>query len=230
MLKKLKSLFVIEEETAEELIDKKLNNKKSPEPAGAKTTTTKPKNAPEANKRMPVETRDGKPSQRFLNALLKAMDENNLDGFDYLEFKESLKSLSQMAMDESTRYKSAFAMAQTMGANAEMLKKTAGHYVDVLSKEEQKFKQALINQRHKKIHDKEEEIKRLKMTITSHEEQIQKLTQEINAYQQKMDKLKHDLTSAESKLETTKKDFLVTYGKLVDQIQQDIDKMNQYLA
>ena len=229
MLKKLKSLFVIEEESPEEMLEKRVNNKKksdNPKPAKA---VGNPSSKTDSPKRKPVTTREGKPSQRFLDALLKAMDENNLDGFDYLEFKESLKSLSSMSMDEATRYKSAFAMASTMGASSDMLKKTAQHYVDVLNQEEKKFKQALINQRHRKIHDKEEEIKRLKMAIASHEEQIEKLSNEIGTFKQKMGEFQTDLTAAESKLETTKNDFLVTYGKLVDQIQQDIDKMNQYL-
>ena len=231
MLKKLKSLFVIEEDSPEEMLEKKLNPKKNTTTAKhvksapvKKVATSKQKQAREK-----VITKEGKVSNKFLNALLKAMDENNLEGFDYLEFKQSLQSLSKMTMDESTRYQSAFAMAQTMGATSDHLKDTASHYVSVLTEEEKKFKQALLNQRHKQIHDKEEEIKRLNKTILINQKQINKLNGEIESFKEKMSGLSSDLSSAESKLESTKSDFLVTYKKLVDQIQLDIEKMNQYL-
>ena len=47
--------------------------------------------------------------------LLKAIKENNLPGFDYLEFKQSLNGLKKMDMDETTAIKSAFTTGSTVG-------------------------------------------------------------------------------------------------------------------
>ena len=131
MLKNLKSLFIVEEQNAPE------KPAEDPKP----TVTPSPKIA---------ESREGDPgkiTQKFIEVLFKAMESNNLDGFDYLEFKQSLQSLSKMPMDEATRFRSAFAMAETMGATTQQLLSSANHYIDVLKSEETKFEKALANQR-----------------------------------------------------------------------------------
>ena len=57
-----------------------------------------------------------------------------MEGFDYLEYKQSLQSLEKMNMDNQTRYQSAFAMAQTMGAKAKNLIDSAQYYLKVMQK------------------------------------------------------------------------------------------------
>ncbi|MEL6925050.1 MAG: hypothetical protein AAFO94_13455, partial [Bacteroidota bacterium] len=149
MLKKLKSLFIIEEEES------------APKSSPKKETVAAEKTAPEAPVATPVTQAagPGKVSNKFLQVLLSAMNKANLEGFDYLEYKQSLKSLEKMPMDEKTRYISAFAAAQTMGATPDKLVQAANHYLKVLAQEDKKFEQALINQRSKQVGDKQKQIK-----------------------------------------------------------------------
>ena len=115
MLKKLKSLFFVEDESAAA--------------AQGKSTSSEEKATPEANQSsVKKEVSSNKmsnpaavPSKKFIDVLLKAIEANNLEGFDYLEFKQSLQSLTKVEMDEVTRYQSALAMAKTMGANKKSL-------------------------------------------------------------------------------------------------------------
>ena len=74
-----------------------------------------------------------------MDVLAEALQNNNIDGVDYFEFRQSLLSLSKISMDEKTRYQSAFAMAQAMGATPKQLIETAEHYLNVLKNEEHKF-------------------------------------------------------------------------------------------
>ena len=115
MLKKLKSLFVVEDESAAKLTKEKEEVETVPE----STTPV----APQVDEFVDSSATPspGKVDTKFLNILLGAMDKNNLDGFDYLEYRQSLLNLSKMAMDEATKYKSAFAAAQTMGATPQKL-------------------------------------------------------------------------------------------------------------
>ena len=113
MLKALKSLFIIEEEDSKSKSTSKTKSKQAPKAKPATNTVSSIKES--------TKGRAGKVDSKFMNVLLKAMDNNNLEGFDYLEFKQSLKSLEKMPMDEATRYQSAFAMAKTMGASAAQL-------------------------------------------------------------------------------------------------------------
>ena len=56
---------------------------------------------------------------KSVDFLAKALDKNNIPGFDYLEFKQSLTALKKMGMDAETSIKSAYATASTVGLTKE---------------------------------------------------------------------------------------------------------------
>lgn len=222
MLKNLKSLFIIEEENP-----KKGTKGKAVPPKPAQKG--EPATTPEKKDSTPQVPSSGKVSSKFVNILFKAMEENNLDGFDYLEFKQSLKSLEKMPMDEATRYQSAYAMAQTMGATPEKLLETAQHYLQVLGNEEKKFEEALAAQKQKQIGSKEQQIKKLEEVVNNKATQIKQLTKEIEAHQQKANALKKEIGGAVVKVESTKNDFIASYQALVDKIMVDVENMKKFL-
>jgi DNA repair exonuclease SbcCD ATPase subunit len=222
VLKNLKSLFIVEDE---ELI--KASTSGSFKKAAATPIPAQP-SAPTIQESEVGEK--GQVSDKFMEVLLKAMEKNNLDGFDYLEYKKSLQSLAKMPMDEATRYKSAYAMAQTMGVKPEMLVKTAEHYIAALSREEKQFEQALTAQKQKQVQSKLSQLKQLEETIQQKAQRIKQLTQEIEKHQQQMATTKQQVSDASVKIETTKNNFIASYNALVSKIQEDIDKMKQYLG
>ncbi|MCP3929039.1 MAG: hypothetical protein GY705_08060 [Bacteroidetes bacterium] len=157
------------------------------------------------------------------------MEKANIEGFDYMEYKQSLNSLKNMAMDEQTRFRSAFAMAQTMGATPGNLIEAATHYIKILESEEAKFEQALLKQHSKQIGSKETEIKQLDRLIQEKKKQIEKLNEEIKSHQVVANKMKSQMSTAAGKIETTKNNFIASYNTLVSQIQDDVEKMKQHL-
>lgn len=220
MFKNLKSLFIIEDETA--------GKKETAESALSAPTPT----ATEKVNTVKVPTAENTPGEvttQFTNILFRAMEQNNLDGFDYLEFKQSLRSLEKMPMDEATRYQSAFAMAQTMGATPQTLVQTAEHYINVLQQEQQKFDQALASQKMKQIGSKESEVQRLNETAKAKAEQIKKLTEEIAAHQKDAQALQQEIADATQKVESTKNNFIASYNALVELISRDVENIRQYL-
>ncbi|WP_020537637.1 hypothetical protein [Lewinella cohaerens] len=218
MLKNLKSIFIVEEEASA----------KSKAGSPTKNTPSKEK-APQQGSPPVVSNRDGKITKKFTDILLSAMDTADLEGFDYLEYKKSLKSLQKMNMEERTAYQSAFAMAQTMGATPQHLVATAQHYLKALKQEEQKFEKALSNQQENRIGAKRQEQQTLTNTIKDKETQIKKLQAEIQEHQQKLGKLDGEIKQADASIANTKNDFFASYQNLVKQIQGDINKMQEYL-
>ena len=223
MLKALKSLFIIEEEGPKSR--KKPTTKKS----SSSSKPTKPAPVTTSTIKESIKGRTGRVDSKFVDILFQAMEKNNIDGFDYLEFKESLKSLEKMPMDEATRFKSAYAMAQTMGASAKQLEQTAQHYINVLKTEEKKFEQALENQRNNQIGSKKSELTKVEEIIKAKAAQIKALTQEIEASQKKVNVLKDQIEHASVKVENTKNDFIASYNMLVAQIDKDVDSIKKYL-
>lgn len=228
---KLKSLFFVEEEGATKQ-KKGRPNVAQPKKAATKSSA-KPKPTPAPSPTPEItesgEGRKGQVTGKFMEILFGAMEKHNLDGFDYLEFKESLKSLEKMPMDEQTRFQSAFAMAKTMGASPNKLVDAAKHYLKILQQEEKKFEQALNNQRSRQIGGREKQIKDLEVGIQQKAKHIKKLTQEIEQSQKQLEAIKGEISGAVSKVETTKNNFIASYNLVVAQIQKDIDNMQKYL-
>ncbi len=229
MFDKIKSLFIIEEEDATK--SKKsppvASPKNAPTPKSKATKSTPSNNPPQSQQ---TTAPKGKVNEKFVNILFGAMEKNNLDGFDYMEYKQSLRSLQKMGnMDEPTMYKSAFAMAQTMGATADQLINTAGHYVKILQQEQGKFGEALANQRTKQIGGKEQAIKNAEAGIAQKKKQIEQLQKEIEATQKQVEAAKQEISGARTKVETTRQNFEVTYNKIVSQIMADVENMKKYL-
>ena len=225
MFDKLKKLFVIEDENAVK--------------AAQAATESKPEahvEVPSIKVDMPAiktsadyDTPAGKADQKFIDILLNAIDKNNLEGFDYLEYKTSLQGLDNMAMDEATRYKSAFVMAKTMGVTPTKLLSSAKHYVGVLNKEEKKFIDALKNQRQKQVVGKEEKLVALQKEVTAKKAQIEQLKKEIETNEASFKTIKDGINKSAAKVEKTNDRFMHAYKVVLGQIMTDVDNMKKYL-
>lgn len=224
MLKKLKSLFIIEEElsAAEKLKAMKASRNKGDDKSTNKTKTS-------AATKIPVNKSVAAPD-KFVNSLLSAIEKNNLEGFDYLEYKQSLRSLAQMAMDESTKFNSAFAMAKTMGASKSNLIESGGHYVRILEEEKAKFTTAYEAQRQKQVASRENRLSAIEGSLSKKEEQIKKLQSEIKNLKTEFEQKKGEINAAAAKVALTRDQFFAAFSKVKDQIAKDIEKMDKYLT
>jgi hypothetical protein len=228
MFGKLKSLFILEDENETKKAAEKGKQEQS--------KVSKQKSAPGisanditidvANTTPPP---SGKPNAKFVDILLKAVEKDNLEGFDYLEYKSSLQSLSGMDMDEATKYKSALAMAKTMGATPSKLIQTAKHYLKTLEKEKSKFQEALKGQKAKQVTGKETSINKLSETIAKKKQRILDLQKEIEADTAKAKTMKDGINKAVAKVQATSDNFHYAYNVVTGQILADVEKMENYL-
>jgi predicted RNase H-like nuclease (RuvC/YqgF family) len=213
--KSIKSLFIVEDPNA-------------PKQAEAAAQPVAQPEAPSAQP-IPTSTRPGEVNLKFVEVLSRAMEAANLPGVDYLEYRQSLKSLEKMPMEEQVRYQSAFAMAQAMGATPAKLIESAGHYMNVLKTEQAKFDEALRNQTAERIGNRQEMLKNLDATLKQKAEQIKKLTQEMEQHRAEMEKLDLEIREASGKVEATKQDFLASHQALAAQINADVENMKRFL-
>lgn len=226
IFKKIKSAFVIEEEHGAASSSEKVDSEQA--------KSTKEEYVPVSDDSISsvsseTDSTDGEINQKFTDILLRALEANNQEGFDYIEFKRSLQNLFKMNMEEGTVYKSAYATAQTLGATPKGLISSAQDYLTVLQREEDKFKVALNNQRAKQIEGGQEEVKRYEQAIDDKKKQIEKLQQEIDQHQSKLSEMKGEIETSAQKIESTRSDFVASYANLVNQIQYDIENIGKYL-
>jgi len=183
---------------------------------------------PQTQPSSPAKTYKG--NESFDEILYQAMEKANQSGFDYLEFKQSLKSLQNMGMTDEVKYKSAFAMAQTMGVQKQPLLDSAAHYIQVLGNEESAFSKALQKQINEQIDLKKTQIQAEQNNSDQKLKTIAELTKEIELHKVEIEKLTKQMAEVSSKIENTKGQFNSAYQQLVGQIQADIEKMKLYLA
>jgi len=225
MLKNLKSLFIVDDSEDEK--KESPESIKKPENAKAeKTSTSTPPPLPNTSANA---SSDGTLDTKIIEKLLQAIEKNNLDGFDYLEYKKSLKALEKMPMDEATKYRSAFATASTMGVTLDKLLQTTDFYISVLNKENDQFLGAFKNQFDDKVSGREREIAQFESIIKEKSEQIKKLTEEISKHQQQIGDLKAKVEESNNKINKTQNDFKVSYNHLKTQFEEDKVKMQKYL-
>jgi uncharacterized protein YicC (UPF0701 family) len=157
------------------------------------------------------------------------MEDNNQQGFDYFEYKNSLKTLTGIIPDEATRYKSAYATAATMGLTVDRLLESAAFYRTVLEKERDNFTRAVNQQVDLNVTAKQKEAERLQTLIAQKAEQIKRLTEEIGMHQEELARAQGVITEATSRIEATKNNFHFTLEAVMNQIQADIQNIQRYL-
>ena len=167
--------------------------------------------------------------ERSVNSLTKALEKNNLDGFDYIEFKQSLGRLRALNMDESTAYKSAFATASTVGLTKDKLLKTAEHYKKVLFNEKQQFDEALQKQMEQRVESKRTEVEKMKKQVEDYKAKIKQLEEKIAKAQSTIDHADEHIQAARQKIESTKEAFEATLQSILKEIDQDIENVNTLL-
>ncbi len=234
--KKFKGVFVVEDPNApqakanEATVVKSTTSPTAPPQYSGQNEEKKTISTPTFSTSSATSVSGGQVNEKFMEVLSKAMEAANAEGYDYFEFKLALKNLAAMPMDEATRFKSAYAMAQTMGATPDKLINTATNYLSVLKTEETKFQQAAQNQMNSQVGNKQAQIENFDAVIKQKAEQIKKLTEEIDQHRAEMQQLKTDITQSTEKVQITMADFDKTYNVLVAQIQEDVTKMQQYLS
>jgi hypothetical protein len=219
MFKKIKSLFVVEE-TGTNTVNNQENTiiESKSEPSNSSGSQN-------SHIQAPVSTFDGKPDPKFTDLLLRSIESNNMEGFDYLEYKNSLKSIESVIPDEIMRYKSAFEMAKTMGLSKEKLIQSASHYLNILISEDKKFKDALANQKTKQIQGRADQLAAIEKSVVDKQQMIEKLNKEIDASKGQLEAVRKEINDAVVKIDVTNQQFVSSYNLVYEQIYNDIEKI-----
>jgi chromosome segregation ATPase len=167
--------------------------------------------------------------EKSVDFLISALEKNNLPGFDYIEFKQSLGNLAQIQIDEPTALKSAFATAATVGLTKEKLLATAEHYKKLLTTEKSQFDVALQKQIEQRVNSKQTEVEKLRKQIEEYASKIKELETKISQAQSTIEQADDLINAAKERIETTKDGFEATLRAIMNEIDRDIMNIQQYL-
>jgi hypothetical protein len=217
-IKGVKKLFIVEEE--------QVNENTSEETENTSSANTKPqvKSTPS----IPYDPTNV--NTKFIDVLMQSLEENNQQGLDYLEFKQSLRSLEKMPMDEAIKFHSAFAMAQSMGATSKKLIDSAKFYIQVLQNEEKKFTETLQRQFNEQVQTREEKLKTSHETIEEKKKLINELLAEIDQIEKSSVMMKQEKEDAAERITNASTEFGKALHFLTEKINSDIEKIGKFIT
>lgn len=194
-------------------------------------TVEEEKTTPAQNFNIPT-TGDGVFDKNFSDALEQVIEENNIDGVDYLEFKQALKGMAGVSgLNESTSFQSVF---NTLKVGYPSLSKSSllsaiDFYISVLKKEEEAFNSEMQANLEQEVISRREEAESLNQENSELVKKIQEVNEKISENQQKAIKLNSEASESESRINQTNKNFIATLSHLISNLEIDKDKIEQLI-
>lgn len=170
-------------------------------------------------------------TQKFLDILIAAIEKNNIEGFDYLEFMQSIDNIKDQAIteDESKIYQTAFSIANTLGIDKAKLLESGRYYLGVLEKERSHFNDALNNNAKRKLKQKLTELKDAEQSNNDYIVQMEALKAKIQKKELEINALKEELMEADGKIKSVMSGFSKAHEAMKNKINTDLEKMEKYL-
>ena len=169
-------------------------------------------------------------NNRFATALMKALEKKNLDGFDYLEWKQSVGKLTEIGMDQDTAIHSAFITGSSVGLTKEKLIKTANYYAEVLQDEKAQFMRSLEKHLVDNVEGKAKQTGELKKKIANWETKIEQLREQIRVATEQIESADTQISAARSKAEENQQGFDQALEVITNTINEDIANIRRVLA
>jgi hypothetical protein len=178
------------------------------------------------------------PDQAYLDHLYKFMEEQNIPGPDYFEYANTLHEMGQMAggIPEANLYQLAYVGLKAQGVTQSQLVQTAIKYIALFEKHKKEFENYLSQEGSKEVTAKTNEIQALESNNQAAEAKINELTQQIQNLQQQMvlnaQKISENnnfIQNESQKLASKKVKFEKAYQIVVDKVNGDIQKIQNYV-
>ncbi|WP_080056926.1 hypothetical protein [Spirosoma aerolatum] len=197
-------------------------------PASPRPPAPTPSNSgPEA----PAPAQTGSVDSKFAEHFATVLAQNNPPGPDYFEFREALRSLSNLGLPEDKQYQAAWASFKAMGGSTDMttLTNTANGYIAALNKDRDGFGKSVEAALTERVGGLQNEQKRLQAENESLAKQLIEIQKQIDANTARLTSISGEITEQGGKITQNKQNYETTFAHFVDQIKGDIAKMTQYL-
>lgn len=225
---KIKSLFVVEENTSDNLdrceekntskVDKQPTNTEVKQPVETKQVVNN-----ESKKDLPP---DDNVNQEFLDKLCNYLETCKIEGGDYMQLKKAANSEGmQCISDEAVRFQAAFATLKSVNPN--LTKDIILSSIDTYINEMNKQKDIAIEQVEKKrkinVGDKSKAIADKQNQIAELQNQIVKLSTEVSTMKEEVDK-------ADEECNKNAREFTNAVNIIVNALESDKKKISEKLV
>ena len=206
-----------------------------PAPAAAAT----PRPAPVPDQVQPGSTSSTAPPSeavdaKFAEHLANVLAQSNPPGPDYFEFRETLRSLSNLGLSEEKQFQAAWASFKALAgpngpADVNTLTSTANGYIAALNKDRDGFGKSVEAALADRVGGLQNEQKRLQSENEALAKQLVEIQKQIDTNKNRLTAIEGDINEQSAKITQNQQRYESTFAHFQNQIKDDINKMTQYL-
>jgi hypothetical protein len=160
---------------------------------------------------------------KFVDQLTGIIEQNNIPGQDYFEFKQAIENMKSMSgMSDAQKFQTIYAVLSLQGCTKAVLLSSLDNYVSLIQNEKSEFDKEMENQYQSKVTAKlaeaensKKELENLGKRMTELNNIILNVTQEAGA--------------EEMKLRATEANFKASADVIINEMLSDKEKINNFI-
>lgn len=169
-------------------------------------------------------------NQEIYDKIMTVLEKNNIDGFDYYEFRQSIANASAMPLPEPDKFRTIFAMAQPFGVSKDKLLASIDFYLSKLDEHRTGFQGYIQSLRDQEVVAREQKQALNQQQIQQKSDMIRQLTDEINLLTQDNATLATEVYTQTSQINAKEQSFSTTFEVVIKQLNDDKGKIDTYIA
>jgi len=167
-------------------------------------------------------TVQGVVDNKFVEVLTAVIEENNLPGQDYFEFKQAIENMKSLAMNDQQKFQTVFSVLGLQGCTKENLLISLDKYVELIQNEKTTFDTEMESQFQVNVHEKLAQVEAAKQEKEDLNKRILDLNNKILTLQQ-------EAGSEEMKLRAQEANFQASADIIINEMVGDKQKITSYL-
>jgi hypothetical protein len=176
-------------------------------------------------------TSPGAIDPKFADHFADVLAKNNQPGPDYFEFRETLRSLSNLGLPEDKQYQAAWASFKALAGTSDVsvLTSAANLYLNALNKDRDAFKKSVDVALTERVGGLQDEQKRLLTENEALAKQLIDIQKQIDNNANRLKAIDGEINEQSEKITRNGHSYDITFDHFTNQIKGDIDRMTQYL-
>jgi hypothetical protein len=160
---------------------------------------------------------------KFVDQLTGIIEQNNISGQDYFEFKQAIENMKSMAgMSDAQKFQTIYAVLSLQGCTKTVLVSSLDKYVGLIQAEKTNFNKEMETQYQSRVTAKLAEAESAKKEM----ETITKRMTELNT---KILNVTQEAGAEEQKIRATEANFMASADVIISEMLSDKNKINEYL-
>lgn len=172
---------------------------------------------------MPKSTVAGVESEQIVKMIKKVIEDNNIPGIDYFEFKQNIESMNSIAIDEKNKYLSTFTILSNQGCTKNTILSSIDTYVGLINKERENFRGELQNEYSEKVEKRQDEVAKAELQIKELNDKIIELNSFIVT-------TKQEIANESNRIQITEANFNKSIESVIGELNQDKEKITNYIS